>query len=415
MRGTYIKASILLLFWIHKISAQIVNIGDLSISPNTQFSTLADFNNTATGDFLNDGNCFIYGNFKNDGLVTFSNSSNGKTFFAGTKQQSIEGSAITYFKNIMFENGAELVPFHLRSAIVVANKAEFKKGIINAADYDGRLIFEEKAFYSDAGNLSFLDGNVEKRGNETFEFPIGDKSFFRPSYKGGGSDLNNVYTIQYLFENAGNVHPFSSKEDSVLEIDQAEYWSVTQDKGSEKIILSLTLDSNTTPASFFEQSSEKELAIVRWDNTTSKWINEKGIVGDPLSGSNYSKLITAQVSGYGIFTLAFVKKVVVIPDTDVVVFNAISPNGDGINDTFHIKGIDKYPDNTVEIYNRWGVKVFEANAYNETDNMFRGYSDGRSTIKKGVGLPVGTYFYILKYNTGSKTIEKSGYLYISNQ
>lgn len=413
MRNTYIKASILLIFFMHKICAQTVNTGDLSISPNTQFATVSDFNNTTTGDFLNDGNCIVYANFKNDGLVTYRGDNNGNVSFIGQQEQFIEGTAIAHFKNIRFENEASLIPFHLRSAIVVGNKAEFKKGIINAADYDGRLIFEENAFYSDAGNVSFIDGKVEKRGMEIFEFPIGDKSFFRPGSNGGGSDLNSAYTIQYLFENAGTTRPYSSKEDAILEINQAEYWDVTQVKGNEKLVLSLTLDANTTPPSFFEQSSEKELAIVRWDSGSSKWVNEKGAVSNPLSNENYSKLITAQVTGYGIFTTAFVKKAAVIP-SDIIVFNAVSPNGDGINDTFHIKGIDKYPDNRVEIYNRWGVKVFEADAYNESDNMFRGYSEGRSTVKKGIGLPIGTYFYILKYNTSSKTIEKSGYLYISN-
>jgi len=104
-----------------------------------------------------------------------------------------------------------------------------------------------------------------------------------------------------------------------------------------------------------------------------------------------------------------------VTDEKLVVYNAVSPNGDGINDSFHIAGIDKYPDNSVEIYNRWGVKVFDAKSYNESDNMFRGYSDGRATINRNEKLPTGTYFYILKYNNTKKVIEQSGYLYINNQ
>ena len=38
-------------------------------------------------------------------------------------------------------------------------------------------------------------------------------------------------------------------------------------------------------------------------------------------------------------------------------------NGDGINDTWHITGIERYPGNHVDIYNRWEVKVYEADNY----------------------------------------------------
>ncbi|QLC66378.1 DUF11 domain-containing protein [Flavobacterium sp. LPB0248] len=98
----------------------------------------------------------------------------------------------------------------------------------------------------------------------------------------------------------------------------------------------------------------------------------------------------------------------------VEVFNAVSPNGDGINDEFRIQGLECYPNNTVEIYNRWGVKVFETSGYGSNGNTFKGYSDGRATISRGESLPDGTYFYILKYfdEVRHKMLDKSGYLYI---
>ncbi|WP_167369513.1 Ig-like domain-containing protein [Flavobacterium defluvii] len=93
---------------------------------------------------------------------------------------------------------------------------------------------------------------------------------------------------------------------------------------------------------------------------------------------------------------------------------AFSPNGDQKNERFYIQGIECYPDNTVEIYNRWGVLVFEKSGYNNQDRVFKGYSEGRTTMKQSEGLPVGTYFYILKYkDSGSNPHEQSGYLYIN--
>ncbi|MFV8344448.1 gliding motility-associated C-terminal domain-containing protein, partial [Flavobacterium sp. XS2P39] len=105
----------------------------------------------------------------------------------------------------------------------------------------------------------------------------------------------------------------------------------------------------------------------------------------------------------------------------VLVHNAFSPNGDGINEVFVIDNINDtvcYPENTVEIYNRWGVLVFETKGYNNTDKVFKGISEGRTTISESSGLPTGTYFYILNYTSVDNdgkiiTNKKDGYLYLT--
>ncbi|RXM42442.1 gliding motility-associated C-terminal domain-containing protein, partial [Flavobacterium sp. YO64] len=111
----------------------------------------------------------------------------------------------------------------------------------------------------------------------------------------------------------------------------------------------------------------------------------------------------------------------VLPCGNIVVHNAFSPNGDGKNDVFVIDSIDDltcYPGNTVEIYNRWGILVFETTNYNNETNAFDGTSRGRTTVKQSDGLPTGTYFYILNYKSlnGNNEVQnnkKDGYLYLS--
>lgn len=96
------------------------------------------------------------------------------------------------------------------------------------------------------------------------------------------------------------------------------------------------------------------------------------------------------------------------------IFNGITPNGDGLNDYFHIEGINNYPLNTLQIFNRWGVLVYEIDEYGQGNNLFRGISDGRATIASDKELPSGTYFYVLTFsgeNPGQNSY--SGYLYIN--
>ncbi|WDF66362.1 gliding motility-associated C-terminal domain-containing protein [Flavobacterium sp. KACC 22763] len=397
--------------------AQFYNEGDVKVDSNTTLSVYEDYDNTALGSFINDGNVYIFKNWNNDGIVSFSGStSKGTTFFNGLDGQFIEGTKQSDFQNIQFDNSFEAAPFYLGTKISVSDKAEFKQGIVDAVTLPGALvIFNENGRHEKAGDQSFVDGKVQKIGKKQFQFPVGAGKFFRPSEHEAAGD--NIYTTQYFHKGANDdyQHSYDDRDESILKINPEEYWEVRQDKGADKIILSLTLDYDTTPADYYNLPPNTKLAIVRWDETKKLWVNENGKLSQPISGEAYSHLLTSQVSGYGLFTMAIVKDTGTIEDDGLIVYNAVSPNGDGLNDTFHIKGLDNFPDNTLEIYNRWGVKVYDAKGYNESDRMFAGYSDGRATINRGEKLPTGTYFYILKYNNGKQVREKAGYLYINNQ
>jgi len=98
---------------------------------------------------------------------------------------------------------------------------------------------------------------------------------------------------------------------------------------------------------------------------------------------------------------------------DVEVFNAVGSQGNELN-RFFIKGIENYPDNSVQIFNRQGVKVYDVKGYNNNNIRFDGMSDGNITLQKSKRLPTGTYFYILNYiNRVGEAISKKGYLHLN--
>ena len=100
--------------------------------------------------------------------------------------------------------------------------------------------------------------------------------------------------------------------------------------------------------------------------------------------------------------------------SEIEIFNVITPNGDGIHDVLSISGLENYPDNSISIYNRWGVLVYATQAYNTQGNVFKGTSEGRVTVDTDRNLPVGTYFYILDYvNNLNEKKSLSGYIYIN--
>lgn len=89
----------------------------------------------------------------------------------------------------------------------------------------------------------------------------------------------------------------------------------------------------------------------------------------------------------------------------IIIYNAISPNGDLKNENWIIENISSNPDtqnNRVTIFNRWGDLVFDINDYNNNDRVFKGISNG------GKDLPSGTYYYKIEFTGGRKA--KTGYL-----
>ena len=49
----------------------------------------------------------------------------------------------------------------------------------------------------------------------------------------------------------------------------------------------------------------------------------------------------------------------------IITPTAFTPNGDGVNDTWQILLIDQYPHSIIDIYSRWGQRVFKSNGYNQ--------------------------------------------------
>jgi len=79
---------------------------------------------------------------------------------------------------------------------------------------------------------------------------------------------------------------------------------------------------------------------------------------------------------------------------EIKVYNALSPNGDGKHDVLEIENILLFPDNKINIFNRWGDKVYSEQGYDNTTKVFDGGS-----------LPDGTYYYVLEPGKGRKIIE----------
>jgi len=80
---------------------------------------------------------------------------------------------------------------------------------------------------------------------------------------------------------------------------------------------------------------------------------------------------------------------------NVEIPTAMSPNGDGKNDTYYINGLEAYPNNKLIVTNRWGNVVYEEEDYK---------NDWEGTHTNGKELPDGVYYVIIEINDGEITL-----------
>uniref|UniRef100_UPI0026110DF0 DUF7507 domain-containing protein n=1 Tax=uncultured Dokdonia sp. TaxID=575653 RepID=UPI0026110DF0 len=212
--------------------------------------------------------------------------------------------------------------------------------------------------------------------------------------------------IQYTFKvtNTGNVPLFNITIDDPL---------VTVEGGPIDLLPG-EMDTTTFTATYILTEQDIEALIV---------INQATVTGEDENGNEVTDLSDDPTETANVDleedgepddpTVTIITGV--LNEEDVEVFNGVTPDGDNSNDTFIIRGIDRFPDNSVQIFNRWGVEVYYREGYvNNDEDSFRGVSQGRATINRGKELPVGTYYYILRFvNDDGETRQQAGYLYLN--
>jgi gliding motility-associated-like protein len=411
MDKTFLYLSGLLLFIFNGLNAQTSNEGMLYISDGTQFSTLERLNNKAPGQFYNDGEAFIYSHFNNDGTLDFYQNT-GMTRFVGNSDQTISGSNSSFLYDAYFNNTSNAVPFQLAGMVEISGTVDFDEGIVDNDNFGGTLTFNTDANHINTSDYSHVDGPVNKLGDNEFTFPIGDGGYYRFGGISGPTNAASNFEGKFYFENSNGLYSHSLRAGAIQEIDNQEYWTIEErTAGNEDVLITLSWREVTTPQAMIAAAQQDALTIVRWDEASNMWVDEGGAIDMD------NQTVTTAVDDYGVFTFGRLKADVILPG-GLVVYTAVTPNGDGINDYFLIDNQNPNIKNIhVEIFNRWGVKVFETNNYGDGGDVFEGYSTGRLTIKDSEQLPSGTYYYVLDYlyNEAGKNerYNKAGFLYLS--
>lgn len=249
----------------------------------------------------------------------------------------------------------------------IINTTDIKPDTVSLCYEDSPLqIVEDKGIYIGLGTFS---------GNG-----ISATGLINPQKAGPG-----IYIINYLFTTSGTGCTYAAS--FILKINPMP---------------SISLPEKFTVLEDNQVTLRAVASVASGGKLTYKWTPSAGLSADDVAApvatlhedATYTLTVTSD-KGCSTTVKTFVKvlKVLVIPNT-------FTPNSDGINDRWEIKYLNDYPNATVEIFNRYGTRIFYSNGYGVP-------WDGRSN---GADMPVGTYYYIISPNSGRKP--SSGYLTI---
>lgn len=198
------------------------------------------------------------------------------------------------------------------------------------------------------------------------------------------SDLEPDSTYYIIINTAAveNGNPFSCEFDVTLTGPAVQY----------------NLNASANPSNIIngetsQLSSNSGFDSYQWEGPN---LNETGMQNTSTTleeEGDYVYSVSAEVNGCEVTDQVLVS---VVPA--LIIHNTMTPNGDGINDTWRIVGIERFPDADVKVYSRWGQLVYQTRGYQPWD---------------GGELPEATYYYVIDLNPlGFDTTPYTGYITI---
>ena len=202
-----------------------------------------------------------------------------------------------------------------------------------------------------------------------------------------------------------------------LEANDDDYSAHPVNPAQQPIVVGNVLDNDTLAGAKITDPTKVAITLIDNDGLSGVSFAPNGEITVPQGANEgtyrvrYNLCMAQQLSVCD----DAVVTIVITKDKPLTIYNGVSSNSDGKNDGFTIEGIEAYPKNTLKIFNRWGVLVYEKEGYTNAE-PFDGYSNGRSTVEQGKRLPQGTYYYILDYQDSvGKTHNQSGWLYLKKE
>ncbi len=234
----------------------------------------------------NHAKSFLLGHKSNGNKVVFAGSGNQQLEITGTY-------SVSAYRADVNKPSGELL---LDGTLYVSKVLILTNGILEAEN--GLIYFNSGATVSGTSDSSYIDGAVEKRGNQAFTFPVGKNGHYRPISISAPSSTSSGFRAEYFEYDSDPIHAHSSKDGSIAEISRNEHWNLERTSGTSNVNVTLSWDSLSTSCGFDDKA---DLLVTAWNGSQWKNLGNGGVAGNDVKGT----VITSAASTfYGLYTLA---------------------------------------------------------------------------------------------------------------
>ncbi len=347
------------------------------------------------------GQMGIHTNLINDGVF---DQNAGLVGFYGTTAITISGAFMSVFYDTEIANDRGVT---LGTPVSVVNNANFIVGnVITPRDLsDTYFNFLKDAFEVGASDASYVEGYVAVTEQKNFTFPVGDDGQMRPLIL-NSTATNPMAKCAYFFDNPSHPIPFpenfntDTKVRDIGFVSETEFWLL---EGSVTSSVTISWNERSNLAALTDDPNS--IIVVGWSKTGKQWtqLGRAAMGGDLSQGFVTSDNFVPD--RYSAITFGVKDQ----PEELLTLDNyLVTPNGDGINDVLIIPEMAQSPHNSIKIYDRNGLKVFDMDNYTD---QFRGIANvGDLVINRNAGLPSGVYFYLVSLD--DLGLKFQGFLYL---
>ena len=327
----------------------------------------------------------------------------GLAGFYGNQPIDISGALMPVLYDAEIANPTGV---NLNIALSVMNNTNFVTGDFMAPkdQIDIAYNFLDDAFTVGESDNSKINGYAVIHNKQSFAFPVGDEVHLRPLVLNSEA-VNTLARCAYFFEDPNNPStfpPFDTrlKPRTIEAVSTTEFWRLEGDVTST---ISLSWNPRSDMAGFVPEI--ERITIMGWSKAAGRWLPlgtaqvqgdlDNGVVGSNPFIPNEYELIT-----FG--NLAEPADVLTLDNY------LITPNGDGINDVLIIEELEESPNNSLRLFDRNGLLVFEMINYRDE---FRGFANvGNIILNRDQGLPEGIYYYLISMD--DLDLNFQGFLYL---
>ncbi|MGB5691605.1 MAG: gliding motility-associated C-terminal domain-containing protein [Flavobacteriaceae bacterium] len=327
----------------------------------------------------------------------------GLAGFYGNQPIDISGALMPVLFDAEIANATGV---NLSIALSVINNTNFVTGdfIAPKDQIDIAYNFLDNAFTVGESDNSKINGYAVINNKQSFAFPVGDEVHLR-SLILNSEAVNNLARCAYFFEDPNNPStfpPFDTrlKPRTIEAVGTTEFWRLEGDVSSA---ISLSWNPRSDMAALVPEV--ERITIMGWSKTAGRWLplGTARVQGDLDNGVVDSNPFIP--NEYEIITFGNLAEPADILTLDNYL---ITPNGDGINDVLVIEELAESPNNSLRLYDRNGLLVFEMINYRDE---FRGFSNvGNLVLNRDQGLPEGIYYYLISMD--DLDLNFQGFLYL---